>query len=72
MCPSPPSPQKRTIQNSPKQMAIVPIEFFLSDNYQSIIKNICAKFHKKPNSSQKIDLQKRPKKYENCFLCNKY
>ena len=46
MHPHPTPKKKQNISNSPQQRAI-PHKAFQSDDYQSIIKKICAKFPKK-------------------------
>ena len=57
------SPPKKT--NSKRPKANTPRKVFQSDNHWSIIKNISAKFHKKPNISQDIEKNttRKPKKY---------
>ena len=52
MCPLPPKKPKLKIVPSKGQP---PHEVFSYYSHQSIIKNICVKFHKKPNGSQEIE-----------------
>ena len=49
----PPPPQKSS--KYPQGKGNTPHKVFQSDVHQSIIKNICPKFLKKPNDSQKIE-----------------
>ena len=51
---APPSPKKLN-SKSVQAKGNTPHKVFLYYSHQSIIKNICAKFHKKPNVSREIE-----------------
>ena len=56
MCPlPPPPPQKKTKLKIALSKGQHPHKVFPYYSHQSIIKNISAKFHKKPNGYQKIE-----------------
>ena len=52
---TPPSPPPQKSSKYPQGKGNTPHKVFQSDVHQSIIKNICPKFLKKPNDSQKIE-----------------
>ena len=54
--PPPPPKKKKKLKIAPNKEQLLH-KVFLYYSHQSIIKNICAKFHKKQNGSQEIEIK---------------